>query len=106
MARTKGSLNKNKDDSEGTPEQLETPEEDLKKEKATDSKSPTDHEADLGTEGEIKRLEDLNGIGPITAQKLRDFGYSVVGIATGRADEIAAEMKVTYTVAKGWVMQA
>jgi len=89
------------------PKKLETTVEDAKKERSTEEKTPSDTEEDLGTNGgEIKRLEDLNGIGPKTAEKLRELGYSVVGLATGRADEVAQVMKVSYAVAKGWCMQA
>jgi DNA repair protein RadA len=107
MGRTKGS--KNKEDS-GEPQELETTLDALKEEKSTEDKKIKDFEADVtkeGTgEGDIKRLEDLRGIGPKTAEKLRELGYSVVGLATGRAEEVKEEMKVTFAVAKGWVMQA
>lgn len=91
----------------GKPKELELDIKDYKEEKSTETKTPNDLEKDLG-KSNIKRLEDLNGIGPATAQKLRDLGYSVLGLATGRADAIAAEMgpSVSYSKAKGWVMQA
>lgn len=73
--------------------------------KPTDEKTPADHEEDV-TNGAMKRLEDLPGIGPKTADKLRELGYTLVGIATGRADEIAAEMKISFVQAKGWVQAA
>lgn len=90
----------------GRPKKIEVSSEEISKEKRTESKTPTDHELDL-KENRIKRLEDLNGIGPRTAEKLRDLGYTVLGLATGRADEVASQMQnVSYSVAKGWVMQA
>ena len=89
----------------GRPRKLKTNIEDLKEEKSTENKTPIDYEKDLG-EDNIKRLEDLNGVGPKTAEKLRDLGYSVVGLATARPDEVGAQMKVSYSIAKGWCMQA
>jgi DNA repair protein RadA len=88
------------------PKKLEVTIEEAKAEKQTEEKMPTDTEEDLEGNSTIKKLEDLNGIGPRTAEKLRELGYTVVGLATGRAEEVAAEMKVSYSVAKGWVMQA
>lgn len=77
------------------------------KDKPTDEKTPSNHEEDVTNgSGEMKRLEDLKGIGAVTANRLRELGYTLVGIATGRADEIAAEMKISFVVAKGWVMSA
>jgi len=76
-----------------------------RKEKATDSKEVSNHEEDVSG-SDMKRLEDLPGIGPKTAEKLRELGYTLVGVATGRADEISAEMKVSFVVAKGWVQVA
>lgn len=88
------------------PKKIVTNREDLKAEKPTETKTPVDISDDIGETTE-KKLVDLNGIGPITAQKLNDFGYkTVIDLATARADEVAAEMKVTYTIAKGWVAQA
>lgn len=90
---------------ESKPVKLKTSFEDIGKEKSTHRKTPANHEADLG-KLTIKRLEDLNGIGPVTATKLRDLGYSVIALATARADEVGAQMKISFSVAKGWVMQA
>jgi len=73
--------------------------------KPTDDMTPTDYEEEVETK-DIKRLEDLKGVGPKTANKLRDLGYSVVGLATARADEVSAEMKVSFNIAKGWIMEA
>src|SRR3989304_1566618 len=40
-------------------------------------------------------------------EKLRELGYSTItDIATARADEIQAMMKVTFAIAKGWTAQA
>jgi len=75
------------------------------KDKDTDSKTPGDTEEELTNSG-AKRLEDLGGVGPKTAAKLRDFGYSLLGLATARADEVAAQMKVSFNIAKGWVSEA
>jgi hypothetical protein len=50
----------------------------------------------------IKRLEDISGIGPAAAAKLRLLGYSVMGLATARPDVVAAEMGVSQTIAKVW----
>ena len=92
----------------GEPITLETPLETIKNEKATDQKTPTDLADDVEDSGmKGARLENINGLGPVTAQKLRDLGVQgVVGLATSRADEIAAQMKVSFTVAKGWISQA
>jgi DNA repair protein RadA len=73
------------------------------KDKPTDAKTNSDQEEEVQTG---KRLEDLPGIGPVTANKLRDLGYSLVGLATARADEVGAEMRVSFQIAKGWVMAA
>ena len=53
-------------------------------------------------EGSVKRLEDIAGIGPAAANKLRLLGYTVMGLATARPDVVAAEMGVTQTIAKAW----
>jgi len=93
----------------GKPKKLgELTVEEIKKEKETEEKTPVDLGKDVEEEEDkgIKRLEHLNGIGPKVAQKLRDLGYSVVGLATARSDEVAAQMGVSFTVAKGWIMQA
>ena len=73
--------------------------------KPTDSKDVSDHEEDV-VNHTSKTMQDLPGIGPKTAEKLRELGYTLVGLATGRADEIAAEMKVSFVQAKGWVQAA
>lgn len=88
-------------------EDLEISEEDSKKEKATESKTPSDFRKDLG-EISPKVLTDLHGIGEKCAEKLRDLCQinDIEELATSRPDEIAAQMKVTFTIAKGWVMQA
>jgi len=75
------------------------------RDKPTDEKTPADHEEDV-TSPAMRRLEDLPGIGPKTADKLRELGYTLVGVATGRADEIAAEMKISFVMAKSWVTAA
>jgi len=114
MGRPKGS--KNKEDIKGQsgteggivtePTQVETKIEDLKKEKSTDSKTPANHDAEVSDE-EGRGLESIPGIGPKTAERLKELGYStLISIATGRADEIGAEMKVGYPQAKAWVTYA
>jgi DNA repair protein RadA len=87
---------------------LETNKEDLKKEKPTETKTPTDIAHDIMDTEKEKVLEDLSGVGPVTAQKLRDLGYrNIIDLATARADEVAAEMKtISYSIAKGWISQA
>jgi DNA repair protein RadA len=99
MTRLKGSKNKNIEE----PKKLTNPEKIV--DKPTDSKEVANHEEDVDT-NTVKRMTDLPGIGPKTAEKLRELGYTLVGMATGRADEIAAEMKVSFVVAKGWVQAA
>ena len=103
MGRPKGSINKLNEENE--PIKLETNINDYKGEKSTENKTPVDYEDDLGKK-DIKRLEDFNGIGPKGAEKLRDLGYTVLGLATARPDEVGSQMKVSYSVAKGWCMQA
>ena len=51
-------------------------------------------------------LTKIAGIGTVTATHLFDKGYDVEAIATCRADELKEEMGVTFTVAKGWIMEA
>ena len=105
MGRPRGS--KNKDTEENKPVEVKLDMEQLKKEKPTDEKTIVNHEEDVvDGNAEVHRLEDLQGIGPKTAEKLRELGYTLVGIATGRADEIAAEMKISFVQAKTWVMAA
>lgn len=74
--------------------------------KPTDEKTPADQDEE--TSNQAKRLEDLPGIGPVTAARLRDLGYSFVGLATARADAVAAEMgpSVSFMKAKAWIMTA
>jgi len=52
------------------------------------------------------KLEDITGIGPAMAQKLREAGYSIEGLATARGDEVASVVKVSYRIAKGWCNEA
>lgn len=102
MGRPSGS--KNKVEEEVTQLENVTVEE-LKKEKPTETKKPIDFEKDISDDDTV--LERLNGIGPKTAEKLRDLGYdTITAIATARADEIASMMKVTFSIAKGWTVQA
>lgn len=89
----------------GRPRKLETNINELRKEKATDDKQPSDQEREVEDKS-LRRLEDLSGVGPVTAAKLRNLGYTLIGIATGRADEIASQMKVSFSKAKVWVMSA
>jgi RecA/RadA recombinase/predicted flap endonuclease-1-like 5' DNA nuclease len=88
-------------------ENLTINDEDRKAEKPTENKGPTEMKKDLGKVAP-KELTDLMGIGPKAAEKLRELcGISdMEELATSRPDEIAAQMKVTFTVAKGWVSQA
>lgn len=103
MGRKAGSLNKPKDIE---PVKMETKIEDLKKEKSTDDKTPANHDAEV-SDSEGKGLETIPGIGPKTAERLKELGYTtLISIATGRADEIGAEMKVGYPQAKAWVTYA
>jgi len=76
--------------------------------KPTDKKVPADQEREVVNGKTMKRLEDLPGLGPKTAEKLRELGYSFVGLATGRADAISAEMGPSVSQAKaiGWVKAA
>jgi len=93
---------------ENVPEEnLTINDEDRKAEKPTENKGPTEMKKDLGKVAP-KELTDLMGIGPKAAEKLRELcGISdMEELATSRPDEIAAQMKVTFTVAKGWVSQA
>jgi len=79
------------------------------KDKVTDLKTPADQQKEVPTKSKsMKRLEDLPGIGGTTAQRLRDLGYSFVGLATARADAVAAEMgqSVSFMKAKSWIMAA
>ncbi|MGB9855827.1 MAG: helix-hairpin-helix domain-containing protein [Caldisericum exile] len=75
----------------------------VKQEKPTDSKDI----GDFNSEVEEDDLTSIAGIGPKTAEKLRELGYkTLTDIATGRADEISSEMKISYAVAKTWVQYA
>lgn len=92
------------------------PDESLAKiEKATDEKTPANHEKEVEEKEEKKSkkdaktattLEQLPGIGPTTAERLRSLGYTFVGLATARADEVAAEMGISFVLAKQWITQA
>lgn len=77
------------------------------KDKATDKKTPADQEREVS--GKVmKRMEDLPGIGPTTAAKLREFGYSFMGLATARADIVSSEMGPSVSIAKAtaWIKTA
>jgi len=78
------------------------------KDKATDEKQPSDQEAEVENGKRMKRMEDLPGIGPTTAAKLRELGYTFMGLATARADEISAEMgpSVSFQKAVAWIKAA
>jgi DNA repair protein RadA len=112
MARPKGTKNKDnsifpKEFKEAIkPQEMKLNMEDLKKEIPTDSKTVANHDTEVSdTEG--KGISGIPGIGPVTAEKLRALGYgTLISIATGRADEIGAEMKVGYPQAKAWVTYA
>ena len=82
----------------------------LRKRKKTTDKTPADIEEDLSVGDEedktVKRLEDISGIGPAAAKKLRELGYTVMSLATSRPDVVSGDMKVASTVAKGWINQA
>lgn len=73
--------------------------------KATDSKTPADHSKELKSK---KRIEDLHGIGPVTAAKLKEYGYDFFGLATARADIISSEMGPSVSIAKAtaWIKTA
>ena len=64
--------------------------------------TPTEDMEEGDDTGSIKRLEDIQGIGPAAAAKLRLLGYTVMGLATARADVVAGEMGVSQTIAKSW----
>jgi len=74
---------------------------------ATDKKTPADQDRETRN-NRMKRLEDLPGLGPKTAEKLRELGYSFVGLATARADAVSAEMgqSVSYVKATAWIKAA
>jgi RecA/RadA recombinase len=99
MGRPKGSVNKDKE--EPTPlEEVTT--EMAKEEKATDSKTPQELGAEA-TDPELKGLCTITGIGAKTAEKLRDLGYkTILDIAVARAEEIASELKISFSIAKAW----
>ena len=83
--------------------------EDLEGEKPTEQKSGADIAEDVeqgGSTGTIKRLEQLTGVGPALAAKLREAGYNVMSLATGRPDIIAAEVRESYTVIRAACNQA
>jgi RecA/RadA recombinase/predicted flap endonuclease-1-like 5' DNA nuclease len=88
-------------------ENLVINEADRKAEKPTENKTQGDFSRDLG-KIHPKELTDLTGIGPKAAEKLRDLCQinDIEELATSRADEVSAQMKVTFTVAKGWITQA
>ena len=70
-----------------------------------DDTTPSEEAVDIDEgedTGSIKRLEDIQGIGPAAAGKLRLMGYTVMGLATARADVVAGEMGVSQTIAKAW----
>jgi RecA/RadA recombinase len=74
-----------------------------KKKKPTDQMTGLDYENEIESTNEggpVKRLEDIKGITPALARKLREKGYNVMSLATTRPDIIAADIDVTYTIAK------
>ncbi|MGD0331393.1 MAG: hypothetical protein ABSB40_13270 [Nitrososphaeria archaeon] len=74
-----------------------------KKKKPTEEMTPADYADELESQadgGPVKRLEDIKGITPAMARKLREKGYNVMSLATTRADIIAADIDLTYTIAK------
>jgi len=75
--------------------------------KPTDAKTPGDQEKEV-VHKTLKTIQDLPGIGPKTAAKLRELGYSFVGLATARADAVSAEMgiSVSYMKAVSWIKAA
>jgi DNA repair protein RadA len=77
--------------------------EELKAEPATEDKSPQQSNEEV-TDKNLKSLCEIRGVGPKTAEKLRDFGYcTIFDLATARADELKEQMKVTYQQAQDWV---
>jgi DNA repair protein RadA len=121
MPRTKGSKNKIikeglekakpfidavTDIAKGKPVEMKLNMEDLKKEKPTESKTIADQEKEVA-DVDSQDITVIPGIGPKTAEKLKELGYTtLIAIATGRADEIAQEMKIGYPQAKVWVQYA
>jgi RecA/RadA recombinase len=77
-------------------------------EKPTEEKTPLDYGEDIegGEQSTIKKLEDIQGIGPALAAKLREKGYSVLSLATARPDIVSGEMQITYSIAKSICNQA
>jgi DNA repair protein RadA len=81
----------------------------LKKEVPTELKTPEDMAEDLESKVDISgnpaimEMTKIAGIGPKTAERLYNNGYTLDAIGTGRADEIGQVMKVTFAIAKGWV---
>jgi len=107
MGRPKGSLNKKtiQENLENKPVEMKTNIEELKKEVPTEQKTVSDMNSEVSTKEDS--IEQLSGVGPRTAEKLREKGYvTLTDVATTRADELAAVMQIGYAQAKTWVEDA
>jgi RecA/RadA recombinase len=88
------------------PKQIKLDKELLKKEKHIDSKTPEEMNSEVTNEQEYD-ITQLSGVGPKTAEKLREKGYlTLIDIATTRADELSAVMGIGYAQAKVWIDDA
>jgi len=102
MGKKVGSLNKFK---KNKPQEIKLDIEQLKKEKSTESKTVADLNSDVTSEDDS--ITQLTGIGPKTAEKLREKGFiNLIDIATSRVDELSTIMGISYAIAKVWVDDA
>lgn len=86
------------DDAEAEDERVEDDEE------STDEESEADEESVEGPESD---LEDIKGVGPAYADRLRGVGIeSIADLAESDAEEIAAETDLSATRVENWIEQA